>query len=93
MTAMRDHSSDPSGQGVEWDRDKKLSQAQQIATLRAEVSDLKAEVHELTASVQGLVDAWNAAKFVTAIIKWLAAIGVAIVSIKAGLQAFRTGSS
>lgn len=86
---VKDHHRDPDGEGVEWGKNKALSQTQQIATLRSEVADLRQEMHELTESVKGLVQAWKAAGLAVAVVKWLAAIGAAIAGIKAGYSALR----
>lgn len=43
----------------------------EIADLKNELKDLKESVTLLNKSVEGLVDAWNTAKGITAFVKWL----------------------
>lgn len=91
MSAIRDRSKDPDGRGVEWGKERRVTQAQRTAHLEDELVALRKEVHALSESIKGLVETWKSAKFLVVMIGWLGAIGTAIVGIKAGFNALRPG--
>lgn len=54
----------------------------QVARLVATVDALTQEIHALRNDTQGLVTAWKAASLAVTVIKWVAALGIALVAIK-----------
>jgi hypothetical protein len=50
----------------------------EITNLNNRVTDLTDQVAELNANVAGLVEAWQTAKGVTAFVKWISAVTIAI---------------
>lgn len=60
----------------------------EITKLEFQVADLKEEVKELRADIKDLIEAWKSAKGMTAFVKWIAgviiALGVIAGAIKIG---------
>ena len=58
----------------------------EIADLKSELSDVKDQLTELNVNVAGLVEAWNTAKGVTAFVRWLSGVAIAIGVLFAALK-------